>query len=67
MEPPGANRTCLVGADEAITTGDFFGERRDEALAVDGDMKGGTEAGQQFGDMERSMGFPEYVICHIHL
>jgi hypothetical protein len=57
----------LLGADEAVTARDLFGERGDEALPVDGEVEAGTDASQQFGDMQGSTGSLEYVIGHIYL
>jgi hypothetical protein len=56
-----------LGADEAVTASDLFGEGRHETLPVDGDVKGGVDAGQQFGDMQRGSGSLEYVIRHVYL
>src|SRR5674476_1596385 len=57
----------LLGAEEAVLAGDFLGEGRDEAFAIDGDAKGGLNACEQFGDMQRRASFLEYVIGHVHL
>jgi len=47
--------------------GDLLSKRRDEALAIDGDAKGGMDAIQELGDMERGAGLLKYVIGHINL
>jgi hypothetical protein len=47
--------------------GDFLGEGRDEAIAIDGDAKGGLNASEQFGDMQRGASLLEYVIGHVNL
>jgi hypothetical protein len=52
----------LPVAEEAVLAGDFHGEGRDQALAVDGDAKGGPNASERFGDERRGAGFLEYVI-----
>ena len=57
----------LLGAQETVMSGDFLGEGRDEAFAVDGDAKGGVDAVQQHGDVERGGGFFKYVIGHVNL
>src|SRR5258708_962162 len=57
----------LLGAQETVMSGDFLGEGRDEALAVDGDAKGGVDAVQQHGDVERGAGIFKYVMGHVNL
>jgi hypothetical protein len=57
----------LVGAREAVPAGDFLGKRRDEAFAIHGDAKGGADAVEEFGYVERRWGLLEYVIGHINL
>jgi hypothetical protein len=47
--------------------GDLLGEGRDQAFAVHGDAKGGADAVEEFGDVERRWGLLEYVIGHINL
>jgi hypothetical protein len=47
--------------------GDLLSEGRDQALAIDGDAKGGVDAVQQGGDVERGPGLLEYVIGHVNL
>jgi len=56
-----------LGAKEAIATGDLFGEGGDQSLAVDGDVEGGMDTDQQFGDMQGGAGPLEYVVCHVNL
>jgi hypothetical protein len=56
-----------LGTQEAVATGDLFGEGRDEAFAVYGEVKGRVDAGQEFGDVQGGSGPLEYVISHIHL
>src|ERR1700676_3634659 len=57
----------LVGAQESVVACDLLGEGRDEAFAIDGDAKGGVDAVEELGYVQRGAGLFKYVKGHIDL
>src|SRR5258708_325878 len=57
----------LFGAQEAVAAGDLFGERRNQAFAIDGDVESGLDAGEEVGDVQGRAGLFKYVVGHVYL